>query len=97
MVEQQQFQDPIGGGSVGSRLIGKVVSDFGASDLMKGKLATGKNGLEAMAGSFATEGVSAEAALLNLERGKHFAAIGLDSESSMESLPDIVDVDPDSD
>ncbi|KAL6989322.1 hypothetical protein U1Q18_015072 [Sarracenia purpurea var. burkii] len=97
MVESQQFRDPIGGGSAGSQLIGKAVSDFGASDLVEGELATGKNGSEAMAGSFATEGVSAEAALSNPERSKHFAAVGLDSESSMESLPDIVDGDPDSD
>lgn len=105
MAEAHQPQEPIeqsgtrvddGGESTGAQLTGGIVSDSVVSDRVEGELATGEDVSEAKVDLFATKGLSATVGTSILERGKHFSA-DLASESSMESLPDIVDGDPDSD
>lgn len=105
MAEAHQPQEPIeksgtrvddGGESSGAQLMSGIVSDSVVSDRVEGELATGEDVSEAKADLFATKGLSATVGTSILERGKHFSA-DLASESSMESLPDIVDGDPDSD
>lgn len=81
MVEAPQFQEPIKQGDSTSR----VISDGIVSDHVEGELATKPD-------DFATGIVSTATATSNLERSKQ-----LDVDSDMESLPDIVDGDPDSD
>ncbi|KAI8031839.1 Proline-, glutamic acid- and leucine-rich protein 1 [Camellia lanceoleosa] len=81
MVEAPQFQEPIKQGDSTSR----VISDGVVSDHVEGELATKPD-------DFATGIVSTAMATSNLERSKQ-----LDVDSDMESLPDIVDGDPDSD
>ncbi|CAL5365279.1 unnamed protein product [Camellia sinensis] len=81
MVEAPQFQEPIKQGDSTS----SVIADGIVSDHVEGELATKPD-------DFATGIVSTATATLNLERSKQ-----LDVDSDMESLPDIVDGDPDSD
>ncbi|CAL5363343.1 unnamed protein product [Camellia sinensis] len=81
MVEAPQFQEPIKQGDSTS----SVIADGIVSDHVEGELATKPD-------DFATGIVSTATATSNLERSKQ-----LDVDSDMESLPDIVDGDPDSD
>lgn len=103
MVEVQHLQEPIkldgtvpivGGGSLAAQISSRVVSDSIELDPVEGKVDTGNNVLAAITDSFDMEGVSTNAATSSLGKNKD-SAIDLDSES--ESIPDIVDGDPDSD
>ncbi|KAI8563442.1 hypothetical protein RHMOL_Rhmol03G0111600 [Rhododendron molle] len=103
MVEVEHLQEPIkldgtvpivGGGSLAAQISSRVVSDSSELDPVEGKVDTGNNVLAALTDSFDMEGVSTNAATSSLGKNKD-SAIDLDSES--ESIPDIVDGDPDSD
>ncbi|XAR53501.1 hypothetical protein NMG60_11022080 [Bertholletia excelsa] len=72
-------------------------ADFGASDSTESKFMSSKK--DVLAGKLdvsSTQGVNTTTTVSNLERSKHLV-VEVDSESSMDSLPDIVDADPDSD
>ncbi|RVW46589.1 hypothetical protein CK203_067166 [Vitis vinifera] len=107
MVESHQFPESISqeestfpaviSASTSTKIeIGKVASDSGALDPGDSEIATGNDVLVAKGDSFAIQGENASTAVSNSERSKGLVS-ELDNESSMDSFPDIVDADPDSD
>ena len=75
---------------------GQVASDNGALDPGDSEIATGNDVLVTKGDRFAIQGENASTAVSNSERSKGLVS-ELVNESSMDSFPDIVDVDPDSD
>ncbi|KAK9283977.1 hypothetical protein L1049_012235 [Liquidambar formosana] len=102
MVESQQSEKtnshervmgPAAGGSTDAVTeIGRV-TDVGALDPMDSEIASGKDITMTKDDRFATIGENTSTVTSNLVKGKE---IELDHESSMDSFPDIIDVDPDS-
>lgn len=76
--------------------IGKVASDRGALDPGDSEKPTGKDVVLGEGDSFAMKGGNTSSAVSNSEKSKGLAS-ELDNELSMDSFPDIVDADPDSD
>ncbi|GFZ14614.1 hypothetical protein Acr_24g0008040 [Actinidia rufa] len=91
-IKQAETMAAVGDGPVVTQ---QVVSDGGAPDSVEVEPPTSKNFLAAMAGSSVARDASTTVAS-DLESSKPFA-MDLERESSVDSLPDIVDGDPDSD
>ncbi|GFZ11209.1 hypothetical protein Acr_22g0006070 [Actinidia rufa] len=102
MGEEQEVLEPIKqaetmAGMVRGHMVAQwVVAEGSALDSVEVEPPTSRSFLAAVADSSVTGDASTSAGASDLERSKHFS-MDLERESSVDSLPDIVDGDPDSD